>query len=370
MATGSAGAVGLDGVVAAETRLSHVDGDAGRLVLAGHDVEQLAGQTTFEDACGLLWDGQLPNEARRAQIAEALGAARLRAHAGLPQLARALELSSAADALRAALAQLERAGGGEPHPADITGAVAVYSAAWHRKRTGQPPLAPDATRSHAADYLYLLRGQPSGGAAERALDTYLVTVSDHGMNASTFAARVVASTASDLVSAIVAAVGALKGPLHGGAPGPVLDMLDAIGEPDRAVAWLEAELAAGRRIMGMGHRIYRVRDPRAAVLEVAVDRLEKSAVAEDRTRKRLELARAVERAATALLRERYPERALCANVEFYTAVLLDALGIDRALFTSTFAVGRVAGWIAHVAEQRAGGRLMRPASRYVGPMPT
>jgi citrate synthase len=198
-----------------------------------------------------------------------------------------------------------------------------------------------------------------------ALEAYLVTVTDHGMNASTFAARVVASTGSDLTSSIVAAIGALKGPLHGGAPGPVLDMLDAIGSPDNAVPWLEAELAAGRRIMGMGHRIYRVRDPRAAVLERAIERLEQSGTSTPR----LALARAVEKAAEGVLRKRYPNRPLHANVEFYTAILLDAVGLPRTLFTPTFAVGRVVGWTAHVAEQRATGRLIRPASKYVGPMP-
>jgi citrate synthase len=180
------------------------------------------------------------------------------------------------------------------------------------------------------------------------------------MNASTLAARVVASTGSDLVSAIVAAVGALKGPLHGGAPGPVLDMLDAIGRPDAAESWLEAELAGGRRIMGMGHRIYRVRDPRAAVLENAAQGLGGS---------RVELARAVERAADGALRRRHPDRPLRANVEFYTAVLLDAVGLPRAAFSPTFAVARAAGWSAHVAEQRAVGRLIRPDARYTGPVP-
>jgi citrate synthase len=191
------------------------------------------------------------------------------------------------------------------------------------------------------------------------------------MNASTFTARVVASTGSDLWSAVVAAVGALKGPLHGGAPGPVLDMLDAIGAPDRAAAWLEGELQAGRRIMGMGHRIYRVRDPRALVLERAMERLEAARPNKDARpgEDRLVLARAVEQAAEGVLRRRYPDRPLRANVEFYTAVLLDAVGLPRALFTPTFAVGRVAGWCAHVQEQRQTGRLIRPASRYVGPRP-
>jgi citrate synthase len=184
------------------------------------------------------------------------------------------------------------------------------------------------------------------------------------MNASTFAARVVASTASDMVSAVVAAVGALKGPLHGGAPGPVLDMLDAIGTPECARAWIDGELASGRRIMGMGHRVYRVRDPRAAVFERQIERLAQVDAGD-----RLTLARAVERAAEDALRALHPDRPLRANVEFFTAVLLEAVGLPREAFSPTFAVGRVAGWCAHYLEQRESGRLIRPASRYIGPAP-
>jgi citrate synthase len=208
----------------------------------------------------------------------------------------------------------------------------------------------------------MLSGVAPDRARVRGLDAYLCCVVDHGMNASTFTARIVASTGSDLVSAIVAAVGALKGPLHGGAPGPVLDMLDAIGSVERARGWLDAELAAGRRIMGMGHRIYRVRDPRADALEHATSELERNGVAADR----LTLARAVERDAERLLAERHPERRLRANVEFYTAVLLDTIGVPRTLFSPMFAASRVVGWCAHIEEQRAVGRLIRPASTYVG----
>jgi citrate synthase len=243
----------------------------------------------------------------------------------------------------------------------------VYVAAYARQRAGLAPITPDPGAPHVDDLYRMLFGRAPLAAEAAALSAYLVTVSDHGMNASTFAARVVASTDSDRVSAITAGLGALKGPLHGGAPGPVLDMLDAIGTPDRAEAWIAAELAAGRRIMGMGHRVYRVRDPRAAVFEHALQRLER-----DRPRgatDRLVLARAVEHTAERMLAERHPDRPLRANVEFYTAVLLEALGIDRALFTAIFAVGRVAGWCAHVAEQQRAGRLIRPASRYVGERP-
>ena len=366
----AAAASGLEGVVVAETRLSEVDGEQGRLVIAGRDVEALAGAATFEEAAALLWRLE-PGAARRA-IAEG----RALAFERIGQLGDALDRADGMDALRAATAHLAADDFGAP--ARITGAVATLAAAWARRRRGDRPIAPDPALGHAADYLRMSTGTAPCEAFAAALDAYLVTVSDHGMNASTFAARVVASTGSDMVSAIVAAVGALKGPLHGGAPGPVLDMLDAIGAPgrrcseaaertssDRAAAWIEGELAAGRRIMGMGHRVYRVRDPRAAVLERATQRLEQTGVSTGR----LELARAVERAAEGALRDRHPDRPLRANVEFYTAVLLDTVGLDRAAFSPTFAVGRTAGWSAHVEEQRATGRLIRPASQYVGPNP-
>ena len=353
-----ASAGGLEGVVVAETRLSDVDGERGRLVVAGKDVEALAGAVSFEEAAALLWG--VPAAAAKAGIAEG----RVKAFGRLGRLGDALDRDGGMDALRASVAHLSE-DDGFASPAAVTGAVATFAAAWARKRRGEAPVAPDASLGHAADYLRMTTGRAPDEARANGLDTYLVTVADHGMNASTFAARVVASTGSDMISAVVAAIGALKGPLHGGAPGPVLDMLDAIGAPDKAATWIEGELVAGRRIMGMGHRIYRVRDPRAAVLERATKRLEQAGISTGR----LELARAVERAAEGALRARHPDRPLLANVEFYTAVLLDTVGLDRAEFSPTFAVGRAAGWTAHVEEQRATGRLIRPASTYVGPVP-
>ncbi len=359
---------GLEGVVVADTRLSDVDGAQGRLVIAGHDVEALAGTASFERACGLLWGAARPPEPSEAVVGEALARGRMAAWERLPALGDALRAADGMDALRASVAHIavDERGDAVTRWGRLAGAVAVFAAAWGRTRAGAAPVAPEGARGHAEDYLRMLRGGAAvDGAQARALDAYLVTVSDHGMNASTFAARVVASTGSDTGSAVVAALGALKGPLHGGAPGPVLDMLDAVGAPGRAESWLEGEMAAGRRVMGMGHRIYRVRDPRAAVLERAIEALESAGVSTGR----LVLARAVERTAERVLQARHPDRQLRANVEFYTAVLLDTLGLDRGMFTPTFAVGRVAGWCAHVGEQQATGRLIRPASRYVGPMP-
>lgn len=357
---------GLEGVMVTRTETSLVDGARGRLVIAGHDVEQLAKSHSFEEVTALLWKGDAD------VVAAAIAEGRQRAFECLPRFARSLEISDAMDALRAAVAQLPPAFAAEP--AWMVGAVGVVVPAHRRIMAGQAPIAPSTTRGHAADVLAMFGPADASledaadlrlQSAARALDAYLTTVIDHGLNASTFTARVVASTGSDLVSAITAAIGALKGPLHGGAPGPVLDMLDAIGTPERAAPWLEGELAARRRIMGMGHRVYRVRDPRALVLEGATVELERAGV---RTH-RLSLARAVEKAAHEALKTRYPERELAANVEFYTAVLLDAVGIPRRHFSATFAIGRVAGWCAHVAEQRVSGRLIRPDSLYIGAIP-
>jgi citrate synthase len=349
---------GLEGVIAAETRLSDVDGERGRLILAGHDAEELAGAWSFEAAAALFVGGT------EAELRAALGRGRRAAFERLPTLGRALEARDGMDALRASVGQL----GDESTVAEVIGAVAVFAAAWARRQAGDSPVPPDENAPHAADLLRAIRGVRPSDAESAAFEAYLVTVLDHGMNASTFTARVVASTGSDLVSCVTAAIGALKGPLHGGAPGPVLDMLDAIARPDQAEPWLRRELADGRRVMGMGHRIYRVRDPRAAVLERALERLEKAAPGGP-TGARLALARAVEKTAERVLAEKHPDRPLKANVEFYTSVVLEAAGVPRTMFSPIFASSRVVGWCAHVAEQRATGRLIRPSSRYIGPLP-
>jgi len=342
---------GLEGLVVADTAISEVDGERGRLVIAGLDVEQLAATHTFERAAERILGFEVNTGAGRTATWELL-----------PRLGDALDHADGMDALRTGLAHLRATGDDRVDALAAIAAAPVIVAAWNRKRTGQAPIAPDPALGHAADYLRMTTGS-TDAAAVAALDAYLVTVIDHGMSASTFTTRVIASTASDMLSALVGGVGALKGPLHGGAPGPVLDMLDAIGSPANAETWLLAELAAGRRIMGMGHRVYRVRDPRAAVLETAVRALDRLPAGSPR----LALARAVETAAAKILRDKKPDRPLAANVEFYTAVLLDAVGLPREQFSSTFAVSRIAGWSAHVLEQRRTGRLIRPSSRYVGP---
>ena len=244
----------------------------------------------------------------------------------------------------------------------IAGFPAIIGAYW-RFRSGLQPVEVRRDLSHAAHYLHQLTGEEPPKERARALETYLITVCDHGFNASTFAARVIVSTQSDVLSAIVGAVGALKGPLHGGAPGPALNTVFEIGSADRAESVLRAKLDRGERLMGFGHRIYRVRDPRADVLGKAAERF----YTHGGDMHLYELARSVESTALRLLREYKPDRRLDTNVEFYTALLLHGIGLPVDLFTPTFAVGRVLGWSAHCLEQLREGKLIRPQSEYVGP---
>ena len=354
-------ALGLDDVVAAETVLSHVDGAGGRLIVRGHDIEELAGTWSFERLLGLLWEGLTTGPVSEAEIRAMLGPARVRAHAIAEPLLPRTQGLAPIEALRLLLSALAD-GEAIPHHVLAVAAVPVFLAAALRRRRGEAPLPPDASLSHIADFLRLLRGAAAPDAHVRALETYLVTVADHGLNASTFTARVIASTRAGMFSAVVGALCAFKGPLHGGAPGPVLDMLDAIGDEAGIDAWLRDALARGERLMGFGHRVYRVRDPRADVLK-------RVAAALRQGDNRIRFAEKVETAALRLLAARKSGRALDTNVEFYTALVLDALALPRDAFTAVFAIGRVAGWTAHILEQERGGRIVRPQSRYVGDMP-
>ena len=340
---------GLEGVVAAETRLSLVDGERGELIIAGYPVEELAPNAKFEQVVDLLCFGERSRDlpSRRAVPLDTVR----------PALAPM-------DALRAAVAAIPSTGNDGEDAANLIAKVPTIVAAYARLHADRIPAAPRPDLGHAANYLYMLDGADPSPERVRALETYLNTVVDHGLNASTFTARVIASTGSDLVSAVTGAIGALKGPLHGGAPGPALDMVFEIGEASRAEAILRRKLEAGEKLMGFGHRVYKVRDPRADVLAAAAERLfERGA-----DRSLYELARAVERVALRLLKEYKPGRHLATNVEFYTALLLHGIGLDPSLFTPTFAVGRVVGWVAHALEQRRANRIIRPQSVYVGPL--
>jgi citrate synthase len=351
---------GLDDVVAAETVLSHVDGAGGRLIVRGFELEEIAGRS-FEAVIALLWDGLAPQQQTEEAIRIALGVARVAAFELAGRLLPATDQLSPIEGLRlllAAFADAEKI----PHHVLAVAAVPVFVAALARRRQGLAPVRPDPNLAHTEDFLRMMRDAQPPAAHVRALETYLVTVADHGLNASTFAARVIASTRAGLFSAVVGALCAFKGPLHGGAPGPVLDMLDAIGEASNIRPWLTNALTHEVRLMGFGHRVYRVRDPRADVLKATVLTLRGG---ENRVR----FAEVVEAEALAILAKHKPGRRLDTNVEFYTALLLEALAIPRDSFTNVFAVGRVAGWSAHILEQDRIGRLIRPQSNYVGPEP-
>ena len=331
---------GLEGLVVARTSLSKVDGELGTLLIAGSPVQELASlgvQATME----ALWS--------RAGLAPPgdLGEARLK-HWDAWQRLGPMPTSTSLATVRTLVSMFPCA-----RPVDLVAAVGVATAICVRTGRGEAPIAPDPSLDHGADLMRM-----SGFEPLHALEAYLVTVCDHGLNASTFTARVVASTGADDLSVVTAALAALSGPLHGGAPGPVLDMLDAVAEADPE-PWIRSELAAGRRIMGMGHRVYRVRDPRVTVLQEVAATLPHAAPT-------LARARGLEETAARVLAEHRPGRALHANVELATAVLLDALGFPREAFTCLFASGRVLGWLAHAAEQRRTGRLMRPRAVYVG----
>jgi citrate synthase len=352
---------GLEGVVAARTRLSHVDGERGELIIAGYPLAELAAHATFEEATWLLWYGRRPSPAELDHFRRELAARR-----SLPPAAIAL-LRECARAKAAPMDALRVAAGAISLQSDeattIVAQLPSIVAGYARLQQGREPIAPRAELGHAANYLYLLTGEVPDEERTRALDVYLTTVIDHGLNASTFTCRVIVSTGSDLVSGIVGAIGALKGPLHGGAPGPALEMVFEIGDASRAESVLRRKIEGGERLMGFGHRVYKVRDPRADVLAVAAERL--YARAGDMSFYRL--AREVETVALRLLEEYKPGRRLQTNVEFYTALLMHGLGLEPPMFAPTFAVGRVSGWIAHAIEQRAANRLIRPSSEYVGP---
>jgi citrate synthase len=358
---------GLEGIVASETRLSLVDGRAGRLILAGYPVEDIAPRASFEEMAYLFWNGTLPDAKQLSDLRGKLASRRKVPSATLSLLQEAARLAvPVMDVLRMAASTLSlgRNESAEEESLTLVAAFPGIVGTYWRVRNNLEPVEPRPNLSHAEYYLQQISGREVEPQRARALETYLNTVCDHGFNASTFTARVIASTHSDIISAVTGAVGALKGPLHGGAPGPALDMVFEIKTPERTEAVIRAKLERGERLMGFGHRVYRVRDPRADVLGAAAQKFYEAAG----DREIYELALAVEKTALRLLAERKRERSIQTNVEFYTALLLHGLGLPTELFTPTFAVGRVLGWTAHALEQLRTGRLIRPEAEYVGPI--
>lgn len=357
---------GLEGITVAETRLSHIDGEKGELTVGGFPIDELASNAAYEESIFLLLNDRLPttdeleslrnNLATNREIGDEVRAVLQRA---------AIENKHPMDALRMGAAAANLGTDDKTEGTGVQRMIAVFPtivAAYWRYLQGNDPVPPRENLRHAANYLYMLTGTEPTDAAVRGLETYLNTAIDHGLNASTFAARVVTSTESDVVSAGTAAVGALKGPLHGGAPGPVLDMLEEVHESGDAEAYVRQKLEAGERLMGFGHRVYRVRDPRAAVLSAAAERFYE----EGGDAAFFSTVREFEQIAVDLLAEHNPDRRLDTNVEFYTAALLNGVGVPKELFTPTFAVSRVGGWMAHCLEQRDDNRIIRPRGRYVG----
>jgi citrate synthase len=363
---------GLEGVVAAATNIAEVDGEKGRLTLRGYDISELSGKVQFEEVAYLLWHGKLPNQAEFDALKAEMAAARQLPEPVIAALRALAPHAEGMDILRMGASMLSI---GDPtldsldiadcrrRAARLQAQMPAIVAHTYRLGQGKEIVPPKPEHGLAQGFLYMLEGEEPSEARIAGLNAYLVAISEHGLNASTFTARVVVSTDSDMVSALTAAIGALKGPKHGGVPGPVLKMLQAIGTPDRAEAFIRNEIAAGRRIMGFGHRVYKVRDPRAALLSAAAERM----ADETEDRHLLSLTKALEETTVKVLAELKPGRDLYANVELYAALILHAVDIPSEIFTPVFAVGRTSGWTAHMVEQMEDNRLIRPASIYVGP---
>jgi citrate synthase len=348
---------GLKGVVAAETVLSHNDPDGGMIWLRGHTVQDLVENHGYEGTVAIIWEGFVDEGLTREKVSRAFGAARERAFARMNDWFAIAAGRPVVEGLRIALAALPEQTG----PLDIAGTFAVAVAALIRARAGNSPVAPDAALATAADFLRMMKGERANAAEIRALDCYLTSVCENGLGSSGFAARVAISTKASLVSAVLAAYCTFTGPLHGGAPGPALDMLDDIAASSDITGWIENKLASGGRLIGFGHRIFRVSDARVPILRAAVAALGKNP-------ERVAFAAKVEEAALVALKRHRPRQAL-PNIEMHAGLLLEAVGVPREAFTQVFAAARSVGWIAHAIEQQRTGRMIRPVSHYIGPKP-
>lgn len=365
---------GLEGVVVAETSIGHVRGLEGFYHYRQYDAVELAEKRTLEDVWYLLVEGELPTLAQRARFLEEVAPLREvpeDVKALLPRVARLNPQAPPLDMLRTTYSLMATSLGFPPSmdvPADTLRSQALRTCAvvptlltaLYRLQRGLEPVDPRPDLPYAANYLHMVFGEERPADQVRAVEQYLISTIDHGFNASTFTARVITSTGADLGSAVVGAIGALSGPLHGGAPSRALAMLDEIGTPERAEPWLRDAVARGERLMGFGHRVYKTDDPRSVMLRGVAERLGGP---------KMELAREIETTAVRVLAELKPGRKLYTNVEFYAAIVMDACGLPREMFTPTFASSRVIGWTSHVLEQAADNRLIRPSARYVGPPP-
>ncbi len=363
---------GLAGVVVTDTVLGDVRGIEGFYHYRQYSAVDLARTRGFEDVWHLLVHGELPDAAQRSAFAARTAELRklpVEVRAVLPAIAAASGRSGALSGMRTALSLLGAARGFRPvydidagqRRADAlaaSAAVPTLLTALHRLGRGLEPVEPRDDLPYAANYLYMLTGSEPDPERARAVEQYLISTIDHGFNASTFTARVIASTGADVAACLVGAVGALSGPLHGGAPSRALDTLDAIGTPDRIDSWIRERVLAGERIMGFGHPVYRTEDPRSRMLR---------GIAQQFGGPLVDFAVEVERRVEAILAELKPGRELHTNVEFYAGVVMELCGLPREMFTPTFAAARVVGWSANILEQAEDPKIIRPAARYVGP---
>ena len=347
---------GLEGVLAAETELGLVDGANGRLMYRGYRIGDLVAHGSYASVANLLWTGEWNSHAHMStgRVPSAVMAALM----ALPRTAKPM------DALRTAVSVWGATQVLDWPPTEIQArALTEFSpsalAAFARLRQDLEPIDPDPKLDLVSGFLYQLTGQRPDKATARALDAYFIVGAEHGLNASTFTARVITSTRSDIASAVSGAIGAMKGPLHGGAPSEVVEQIHKVGSPEHAEQWVREAIARGERLMGFGHRVYRAYDPRAAALRKVVEAMPTKP-------DWLELAIKVEDVALRVLEEKYPDRPLKTNVEYYAAAVLQGVGLTPDLFPAAFALARHAGWTAHVLEQASSNRLIRPDARYVG----
>ena len=365
---------GLAGVIVAETEVGDVRGQEGFYHYRQYSAVELAEKRSLEDVWYLLFEGELPTEAHRASFLEEIRANRTLpdvVRRELPAIASAGQDFVPLDGLRTAVSLLGAsldfkasldisAAELRQNAMQVCAVIPTILTALHRLREGNSVIEPHPTLGYAANYLYMLTGEEPGADEARGVEQYLITTIDHGFNASTFTARVITSTGADLVAAVVGGIGALSGPLHGGAPSRALAMLDEIGSPENTEAWVRNAVENGDRIMGFGHRVYKTDDPRSVLLKSVAQRLGGD---------KANFAVQVEKAVVDTLAELKPGRELYANVEFYAGVVMDRCGLPREMFTPTFASSRVIGWCANILEQAADNRIIRPSARYVGPPP-
>ncbi len=365
---------GLEGLVVAETAVGDVRGLEGFYHYRQYNAVELAEKRSLEDVWHLLFQGELPTASERRQFLDEISPLQTVPEVVKPMLAviaRSGTQPGPLDALRTALSAVAQALDMPPSldvdspqlrldALRLCAVVPTLIMALHRLRRGLDAVDPHPDLGYSANYLYMLTGEVPDPVHARAVEQYQISTIDHGFNASTFTARVVTSTGADLGSAVVAALGALSGPLHGGAPSRALDMLDAIGTPDNAEGWIRHAVQSGARIMGFGHRVYKTDDPRSVMLRGVAERL---------GGEKVDFAKQVERTVVDVLAELKPGRNLYANVEFYAGVVMDRCGLPRDLFTPTFASSRTIGWCANILEQAADNRIMRPSAHYVGPPP-